>query len=90
MVLVLKEILKNNFKRSKYEKNYIYIIKIMLELSLGVYLIHGIFLDITVKLFRYSSINSLIGIPIFTIIITIFSCISVYLLRKIKSIKPFL
>lgn len=57
------------------------------DLSLGVYLIHGIFLDITVKMFLYPSINSLIGIPIFTIIIFICSTISVYILKKIKIIN---
>ena len=61
--------------------------KIIIELSglsLGVYLIHGIFLDITVKYFRYQSINSLIGIPILTIIIFILSSISVYIIKHIK------
>ena len=57
------------------------------DLSLGVYLIHGIFLDITVKMFLYPSINSLIGIPIFTIIIFICSITSVYILKKIKYIN---
>lgn len=57
------------------------------DLSLGVYLIHGIFLDVTVKAFIYSSINSLIGIPIFTIIIFICSIISVFIMKKIKFIK---
>ena len=54
------------------------------DLSLGVYLIHGIFLDITVKVFIYSSINSLIGIPIFTVIIFILSIISTFIIKKIK------
>lgn len=54
------------------------------DLSLGVYLIHGIFLDITVKIFIYSSINSLIGIPIFTIIIFVLSIISTFIIKKIK------
>lgn len=57
------------------------------DLSLGVYLIHGIFLDVTAKLFIYSSINSLIGIPFFTIFIFILSTISVFILKKIKFIK---
>lgn len=57
------------------------------DLSFGVYLIHGIFLDITVKKFLYPSINSLIGIPIFTIIIFICSIVSVYILKKIKFIN---
>ena len=54
------------------------------DLSLGVYLIHGIFLDVTVKVFIYSSINSLIGIPIFTIIIFVLSIISTFIIKKIK------
>ena len=54
------------------------------DLSLGVYLIHGIFLDVTVKVFIYSSINSLIGIPIFTVIIFVLSIISTYIIKKIK------
>lgn len=57
------------------------------DLSLGVYLIHGIFLDVTVKVFIYSSINSIIGIPIFTIIIFILSVISTFILKKIKFLK---
>ena len=57
------------------------------DLSLGVYLIHGIFLDVTVKVFIYSSINSIIGIPIFTIIIFILSIISTFILKKIKFLK---
>ena len=54
------------------------------DLSLGVYLIHGIFLDVTVKVFIYSSINSLIGIPIFTLIIFVLSIISTFIIKKIK------
>lgn len=54
------------------------------DLSLGVYLIHGIFLDVTVKIFIYSSINSLIGIPIFTVIIFVLSIISTFIIKKIK------
>jgi surface polysaccharide O-acyltransferase-like enzyme len=57
------------------------------DLSLGVYLIHGIFLDITCKIFNYSLINPIIGIPVFTIIICLLSCLSIYLLRKIKLFK---
>ena len=57
------------------------------DLSFGVYLIHGIFLDITVKSFIYGSINSLIGIPLFFIIILISSLVSVFILKKIKYIK---
>lgn len=59
------------------------------DLSLGVYLIHGIFLDITVKEFIYSSINSLVGIPIFTIFIFILSTLSIKLIKKIKFLNYF-
>jgi surface polysaccharide O-acyltransferase-like enzyme len=70
----------NNYKKDTLNK---VIIKFS-DLSLGVYLIHGIFLDITVKMLRYYSINSLFGIPIYSLIIFICSIISVYILRKIK------
>ena len=60
------------------------IILLLSNLSLGVYLIHGIYLDITCKLFNYSNINSLLGIPLFTVIIFILSIVTVYLLRKSK------
>ena len=54
------------------------------SLSLGIYLLHGVFLDISKKVFTYSAINSFIGIPLFSIIILALSVISVYLLKKIK------
>ena len=54
------------------------------DLSLGVYLIHGIFLDITIKSFTYQIINPIIGIPLFTIFIFICSVSSVYIIKKIK------
>jgi len=63
---------------------------ILSEVSLGVYLIHGIFLDITKALFDYGSVNSIIGIPILATIILIFSVTSVYYLKKIKLLKDLL
>lgn len=60
------------------------------DLSLGVYLIHGIFLDTTVKTFIYQAIPSLLGIPLFTFIILIESLISVSILKKIVIIKELL
>ncbi len=62
-------------------------LKYLSSISLGVYLIHGIFLDVTVKVFNYSNINSLIGIPIFTIIIFILSMISVSIIKRVKYLK---
>ena len=76
---------------SNYRKNTINKeIMQLSELSLGVYLIHGIFLDITKEIFNYMFIHSSLGIPIFSSIIFIFSVISVYYLRKIKLLKEIL
>ncbi len=70
---------------SNYKKDYISkTIDELSKLSLGVYLIHGIFLYITVKTFVYQSIHSIIGIPLFTCDIFICSIISVFIIRKIK------
>jgi len=54
------------------------------NLSLGVYLIHGMFLDVTTKYVDYKNVIPIIGIPSFTLYILVLSMISVYLLRKIK------
>ena len=54
------------------------------DLSLGVYLIHGMFLDVTTKYVDYKNVIPIIGIPSFTLYILVLSMISVYLLRKIK------
>ena len=66
------------------------IIMLLSDLSLGVYLIHGIYLDITCGLFDSSKINSIVGVPLFTIIIFIFSTVSVYFLRKSKTLTKIL
>ena len=73
----------NNYKKDTLNK---VIIKFS-DLSLGVYLIHGIFLDVTVKMFLYPSVNALIGIPIFTFIIFICSITFVYIIKKIKILE---
>lgn len=73
-----------------HNKEHNKIIKLLSDLSFGVYLIHGIFLDITFKVFNYRDFNSLIGIPLFVFIIFIFSVLSVYLLRKSKLLKKVL
>ena len=72
-----------NYRKEKLPK----IIKYLSEVSLGVYLIHGIFLDITIKLFNYQLTNVLYGIPLFAIIILILSIISVSILKKIKYVN---
>ena len=76
-------IIVSNYNNKKISNFIIF----LSDLSFGVYLIHGIFLDITVKSFIYESINSLIGIPLFFITILISSSASVFILRKIKYIK---
>ena len=73
---------------SNYQKDTISkMVTKLSDASLGVYLIHGIFLDVTIKLFNYQSINSLIGIPIFSIMIFICSIIIVEVLKKIKYVN---
>ena len=57
------------------------------ELSLGVYLIHGMFLDVTTKYVDYKNVIPIIGIPSFTMFILLLSVISVIILRKIKYIN---
>lgn len=67
--------------------------KIIIKLSdcsLGVYLIHGIYLDLTKKIWNYFKISSFIGIPIFSSLILICSTITVYLLKKNKYCKEIL
>ena len=54
------------------------------DLSLGVYLIHGMFLDVTTKYVDYKNVIPIIGIPSFTLYILVNSMIVVYFLRKIK------
>ena len=63
------------------------IILISSDLSLGVYLIHGMFLDVTTKYVDYKNIIPIIGIPSFTLFILVLSLISVVILRKIKYIN---
>ena len=70
----------SNYKKDGLNK----FITTLSDLSLGVYLIHGIFLDVTVKVFIYGTINSVIGIPIFTVIIFALSVFFTYIMKKIK------
>ena len=70
----------SNFKKDKLPK----IITKLSDVSFGVYLIHGMFLDITIRSFYYQSINPIIGIPVFTIMILICSVISTMIIKKIK------
>ena len=76
-------LLITNFQKQKMNKG----ILLLSDLSLGVYLIHGIFLDITVKKFIYQAIPSIVGIPLFTGIIFIGSIVFSYVIGKIKFLK---
>ena len=76
------------FVLSIYKKETMGKFMLMLsDVSLGVYFIHGVFLDITVKLFSYVNIPSIIGIPIFSFIVFVCSVITTYLLLKVKYLK---
>lgn len=72
-----------NYKKQNLSK---YIVTLS-DVSLGVYLSHGIFLDIFKCEFNYLKLHSSIGIPIFTIFISIFSIILVLILKKFKWTK---
>ncbi len=58
--------------------------------SLGIYLIHGIFLDILKKLINLNSIPSLIAIPIFTCVLFIISYFSIKGLKQIPKINKYI
>ena len=72
-----------NYKKESISK----LLSTLSEVSLGVYLIHGMFLDIVIRNLPHYTISSLIGIPLYSILIFIASAVSVYLLRKIKILK---
>lgn len=59
-------------------------------LSFGIYLIHGIILNIVMKYIQYNNIISFIGIPLFLIIILTISSILVALFKKNKFISDYL
>lgn len=58
--------------------------------SFGVYLFHGIFLDLFMKIFPYRSVFSLVGIPAAVIAVSSVTFVFVYLLRKIPPLRPFI
>lgn len=73
----------SNYRKDSISKP----IMLLSDLSLGVYLFHGIFLDITRRFFSYSDIHSIMGIPIFSLDIFLCSIAFVYLLKKLPIIK---
>lgn len=74
-----------NYEKSKENK----LIMFFSDLSLGVYLIHGIFLDI-IKTYMNYNLNLLISIPFYSVIIFAFSIISVWFLMKFKILRKVL
>lgn len=78
------------FVVTNYKKENPKLLEVLSEGSLGVYLIHGIFLDIAVRNFPYYSIPAIIGIPLYSAFIFVMSATSVYFLRKINFLKDFL
>lgn len=85
-------LIKNTCSQIKQISNFI--LKLS-GLTLGVYLIHPIFIKIASMLNFYNSINSLlndkdfIAVPVVFIVVSICSFISVYLLSKIPIIKKY-
>ena len=73
-------LLYNYFHNKKPNK----VIMTLSDLSFGVYLVHGIFLDVSKNLVSYKDVNPLIGIPSFTIFILLCSLLVCYLIKKIK------
>lgn len=77
--LALFTLVITHYQKEKVEKE----IEILSDVSLGVYLIHGIFLDI-IKRFPILEMKALFSIPLLALIIFIVSVMSVWLLKKIK------
>lgn len=55
--------------------------------SFGIYLIHGIILDLIMKYSNYTDVISFIGIPIYTLIIFIVTYVIVFIIHKIPYMK---
>lgn len=58
--------------------------------SLGIYLVHGIFLDILKKVVNLNMISSLIAIPVFTIVLFIISYYFIKILKKVPKINKYI
>lgn len=71
------------------DKENKYIAKLS-QLSFGVYLTHGIILDLLMKIFPYKNINSFIGIPLLLFFILFFSSLTVELVKRNKLIDQYL
>lgn len=66
------------------------LISLVSPYSFGVYLVHGILLNILMDIFPYQSVISFIGIPICVIILAVLSVFLVSILKKIPIIKNYI
>lgn len=64
--------------------------EVLSSVSFGVYLFHGIFLDLFMKYFPYRTVNPILGIPVSVAAAFAVSAVFVYILRKIPGIKALL
>ena len=85
--IILSSILGYILVMQNYDNKPHKLIILLSDLSLGVYLIHGIFLDITINKFSYIYYNPVYSIPIFSILIFLSSLIVIFILKKIKISK---
>lgn len=60
------------------------------RISFGIYLTHGVILDLVMTTFPFTRIHSLIGFPLFFVLIFGCSGLLVYLLKKIRWLSPYL
>lgn len=65
------------------------IIRKLSDKSFGVYLLHGIILDLTMNIINYKSINAFIGIPLCFIIIGVVTYIIVSLIHFVPGAKKY-
>ena len=72
------------FNRKNRENKFIEFIS---PYSFGIYLVHGILLNVLMNYFDYIHIISFVGIPICTIILLLASLLVVYILKKVPLLR---
>lgn len=68
-------------------KGVIKVLNFVSPYSFGIYLTHVLFLNLLTENFNILKINSFIGIPVFSLLLTIVSLIFVYILKKLPLLK---
>ena len=71
-------------------KNTIKVIDAIAPYSFGVYLVHVIFLNMLMQTSDMTSVTSIIGIPVFSLLLFAVSYAVIYLLKKVKYIKDYI